>query len=224
MKDITPETKQMLQHMTDGSAIPAQERRMLYRALERKMEEKDTPQALIEKFKACQGSHKKRPQAQVITSFTDSAIAYGFQTIRSRFELLKAFLLDPTMSQPQVPVSEQACRSTVALPVSEPYSLRTSVQIEVCYKEAAQSKNYNKHVEMPWWELEHMYGSTDSGRRFLEDIKQNQRGRPNPDKRYKKNAMYDLFKIYKGTETKSGFAQAVQIVFLCMALQSSKCT
>lgn len=114
----------MLQHMTDGSAIPAQERRMLYRALERKMEEKDTPQALIEKFKACQGSHKKRPQAQVITSFTDSAmpplqmsIAYGFETIRSRFELLKAFLLDPTMSQPQVPVSEQACRSTVVLPL-----------------------------------------------------------------------------------------------------------
>ena len=69
-----------------------------------------------------------------------------------------------------------------------------------------------------------MYGSTESGRRFLEDIKQNQRGRPNPDKTYKKNAMYDLFKICKGTETKSGFAQGVQIVFLCMALQSSKCT
>ena len=64
----------MIKDMTDGSAIPVQERRMLYRALERKMEEKETPQALIEKFKACQGSHKKRPQPQQITSFGDSAV------------------------------------------------------------------------------------------------------------------------------------------------------
>ena len=64
--------------------------------------------------------------------------------------------------------------------------------MEVCFEEAARAKNYNKNIELPYYELERLYENAESGKQFPKDFLETQKARPHPDPNFAKNPMYHL--------------------------------
>ena len=57
---LTDEQKELIRKMNDASELDVKERRMYYRALDRRMQDKDLPVGVLSKFHAAAGSHKKK--------------------------------------------------------------------------------------------------------------------------------------------------------------------
>ena len=53
--------KELVKKLQSPSDLPVKERRMQYRALDRRMEEPGTDPGLLAKFHACAGNHSKKP-------------------------------------------------------------------------------------------------------------------------------------------------------------------
>ncbi|CAE7197107.1 unnamed protein product [Symbiodinium sp. KB8] len=86
-----------------------------------------------------------------------------------RFEFLKAFMLDPDM---------------------------TNMYIETVYSETSEKRNEGHYIELPLHELQEKYEKTEEGRRFLrEDILAKQSGREHPQA--KGNPAWRLYKVYQ---------------------------
>ena len=60
VKVLTEEQKEKIRNLTDPSELPAQERRMQYAALDRAFTEPGVDPALLAKYHAAAGSHKKK--------------------------------------------------------------------------------------------------------------------------------------------------------------------
>ena len=61
VKVLSEAQRSLVENLQGPADLPVKERRMFYRALERKMEEPETSPALVAKFKAAAGNHAKKP-------------------------------------------------------------------------------------------------------------------------------------------------------------------
>ena len=112
IKILTADQKAAIANLTSSSQIPHKERKRHWNAFYRRLEHKDLPEGLLEKWSKTSSDHGKFHTQRVQCVFKSPSLSYDCLScknkvfmrmhvltvmLQTRFEFLKCFLMDPSL-------------------------------------------------------------------------------------------------------------------------------